>query len=747
MRFDKTDSPEAMAEEARLARLAMFANVLATKRSDAIEARASSGIEKTWREDDEFYDAIDDANRDEVEKSKTLNGSPTINPESNAAPKTTTVFVNITQPYVDMASARVADMLLPTDDMPFGLEATPMPDIAAAKNDKTIFTRPDGAKAEAGAIALEMLDAAKKSADKAQERVWDWLVESKWHGEVRKVIEDSARRGTGILKGPFAASVKSKKMNRLPTGHYEVQIQHKVVPAVKRINVWDFFPDGACGESIHNGSYTWERDRITARSLRDLKKELDVDDAPAYIASQIDAVLEEGPSKKQGGGKIIDETKSDKEQFEIWYYHGFANAEDLRAAGCECDDDKDFPVMVVMVNDRIIKATIAPLDSGDFPYDVMVWQRQSGTWTGIGVARQIRNPQRIVNAATRSMLTNAGLAAGPQIGVRRGDMAPANGRWELTPNKLWLLDKDSDVKSISDAISVMLIPSVQGELMNIVKYGMELAEKVTSMPLMLQGEQGAATQTVGGMTILQNNASTVLRRIAKIFDDNITTPKLTKFYEWLMLYGPEEDEKGDFQIVAHGSTALFERDAQNQAILQMGALVKDPAFRINPAKWIVEAFKAQKLDPARFQYTDEEWAEVQKQMQEQGQPKAPAVEAAEIRAEVDKYKTDKMAEVTVQKSKIDTDRDTVYVQAQQARDHENHLATMRELEIKERLAMLDYANKRNISLDNVKKELAKTAMTLRAQKEMSNTNGKGPQVAKPIVEPAGRAPEGQAFQK
>jgi uncharacterized protein YdbL (DUF1318 family) len=74
-------------------------------------------------------------------------------------------------------------------------------------------------------------------------------------------------------------------------------------------------------------------------------------------------------------------------------------------------------------------------------------------------------------------------------------------------------------------------------------------------------------------------------------------------------------------------------------------------------------------------------------------------------------------------------------------------AKMREIEAKRELAMLDYANKHQISLENVKAMLAKTAMTLAAQKQLAGVKGKAPQVAQPAVEPPGRAPNGQRFQK
>ena len=44
---------------------------------------------------------------------------------------------------------------------------------------------------------------AKQASAKMQQAIEDPLVESNWHGEVRQVIEDAARIGSGVLKGPF----------------------------------------------------------------------------------------------------------------------------------------------------------------------------------------------------------------------------------------------------------------------------------------------------------------------------------------------------------------------------------------------------------------------------------------------------------------------------------------------------------------------------------------------------------------
>ena len=48
---------------------------------------------------------------------------------------------------------------------------------------------------------------------------------------------------------------------------------------------------------------------------------------------------------------------------------------------------------------------------------------------------------------------------------------------------------------------------------------------------------------------------------------------------------PNEAEKGEYQIDAHGSAALVERAIQDQSIAQMAAMALNPAYGIDPKKW------------------------------------------------------------------------------------------------------------------------------------------------------------------
>ena len=726
---DELEAEKTRQKEAEALRAEMLDKLgisLAGSRSDAISAREASGIEQEWQEDEEHYEGIDDANRGER---SSLRGKPPGQIAEKTSSTTSTVFINITRPYVDAAAARVADMLLPTDDRAWNLGPTPVPELAGMAEGKfppQILRQaadanpgnPDMAKKQLHAAvdeAVQALADAKDKADKAQKRIEDWHVQCQYHSEVRKVIEDSCKLGVGVLKGPVPVMQK-----QLAFVNQALIVREEIQPASIRIDPWNFYPDGACGENIHNGSYVWERDDITSKGLRDLIG------APGYIESQIEKVIEEGalkaskvaPDRPMPDGQTPDK----KGMYEIWYFTGSLTRADLEACGCEDlpEGDISVPAQVTMVNNRVIKAIPNTLDTGELPYDVMVWQKRTGQWAGIGVARQIRTPQEIVVGAGRNLMDNAGRAGGPQLVVQQGVVVPYDGLYEVTPWKVWLAAAEADMQNVDKAFRFVTIPMLQVELMNIINLGLKLAEDVTGLPMLLQGQQGGAPDTLGGLQIMNNNSSTVLRRIARTFDDRITEPHVRRYYAYLLIYG-EDEEKGDFQIDARGSSALVQRDVENQAVGEMAAMVSNPVFGMDPKKWAQEWLKSKHLDPKRFEFEDEKWKEVVENMGKG--PQDPRLAVAQLKAETDA----KLRQM-----------DQAFEQQENEKNRQLDLMIA---------AMDGELGKESLSvesrkvLENAKAKLADTVIKIRAQERMQAQE----QLLKPPVEPAGRAPKGRAF--
>lgn len=779
-------------------------------RDEVKAARVASGIEARWRNAEEAYAGIDDANRGDVSgghqwtKSMSKDG-PISSSGDTELNNRSTVMPRMTQRYVDAGSAKLAEILLAPGARSFSFSPTPVPDLINAKDDKRpilldnipgsppamIKAQPHeisalaavggapvpapagaavplagaaGPPAMPGAapmrpltpsdLAKEAVEKATKAAKKAEKRIYDWHVEGQRSAQVRKVIFDSARLGVGVLKGPFPKSSKQMATRKSASG-IELGIRKVIQPASKWVNSWNFFPDAGCGEDVQEGDYVFEREWMGEGSVRRLKG------LPGYISKQIDKVLIEGPQKvnvKEDAGALGDDDSRHVKngKYETWYFHGTLTREEM---GCICEaagerekidqsvpaDRKQVCVIVTMINDSVVRATINPLDSGEFPYHAMSWQRRTGSWAGVGVAEQIDVPQRMLTGAVRAMMDNAGVAAGGQIVIDASVITPADGEMSMSPHKIWYLNGDGDRLNVNEAFGLFRVDNVTAELMQVVELAMRLGEESTSIPLVTQGQSGPTTpNTFGGMQLQNNNANQLLRSIGYAFDDYITDPETRQYYEWLIL-DPDvpDDEKGDWVIDAHGSNALVEQSLQNQFIPTLAAMVLNPAYGFNPKKWAEMLVRANRLQPVDFQYTEEEQARIDSQPP----PAPPQIEAAKIRAGVD--------EKRIAAGTADTAADNAREDRALATQATVELHT---LQLKRELAMLDYANREKVSLADTKAQLAQTAMKLQVQKELaslpkapegyrgSSRQRTTPQVATPAIEPPGQAPPGQAFQ-
>lgn len=722
--------------------------VIAEKRKSAIDGRSNSGIEEDWQESQDAYDGVDDANRHEFRERQT---KPTEGGRSTEVkpPKGSTLLPNIVAPHVDAGAAKISDMVMPGgDERNFAIESTPVPDVIdeeegwPAIEPEPVLAgaaavqpgMPPGAPQPPNAAAqimmdpaqaaqppadplkdlLDKLQAIKKKADEQAERmqkkVDDHLVECNWDDELRKIIDDSARLGTGAVEGPVPEKQKSQVWAKNPrTGEYELIVKQKTVPVSRRVSVWDCFPDfPACGDDIHSGSFFFRRRYRTGRMMRQLKGGKG---AAAYIDTQIDKVLKEGPSKKYATASHgFEQMAADKDVYEDWAYYGWLTGEEMEACGCEVEDpDKQYPAIVNLVNDTVIKASLNHLDTGAFPFDFVVWKARDGMPWGAGVARQGRTPQRMTTAALRMMLDNAGEAAKPHKVISQWLSQVEGNPW------LWEPDSDMAGSDMRTAMQFFVQPMLQGDYAAIIALGEKMMEVATGLPMIILGMQGNIEETAHGRALQNNNGSTVLRRIARNIDA-MTKRHIRRYDEWIKMYSDDETLKGgDFQIRARASSALVERDLQNQQLPTIMQMSLNQAFEMDPKLARDEYLKSQHFDPKAFDLTEER----KKELASRQQQPPPQIAVAEINA----------------KNRLDL--------KQMELQHDMQDSGL-ERELKTRLAQLDaqlataeLAEDRRQALDAHRVQLASLVMTLRDERDA--------RTQLPPTEPAGRAPAGQAF--
>lgn len=556
---------------------------------------------------------------------------------------------------------------------------------------------------------LDQQAEAKKRASAMQVEIDDDFEECDISGEYRKALFDCSLYGTGVLKGPVVVhrtrKAWNKKFDAKGDSTWSLEIVKEIKPASFRVDPRRIYPDPMCGENVQNGRGLFEYDRKTSKQVRALGSQ------PGYIKTQLLQAIEEGgkaPAAAVSVSEREDQDYGKGDLFNHWIYWGEVEREDLEAAGVEISDDEleVTSACIEMINDIVVRAYLNPLPDGALPYDMCPCERNPGSVWGFGVPFLMRSQQRVINAAWRMILDNAGVSSGPQIVIKPGMIRPADNNQTITARKLWYAT--DDVEDVRKAFTTFEFASHQPELAAIIDMADRLSDQETAVPMLSQGQQGSAPETVGGMQILMQGANVMLRRLVKQFDDYIIKPHVRRYYDFHMEYSDKEFIKGDFQVVALGSSTLVVKDIQNQAYQNLLAMGTNPAYSplINLKKLFEKAIESSHIAPRDIMNTD---AEIQAALQRaaaQAQPD-PRIVAAQKKAESDAMRTQAMVQMN---------RDTLSSKSQLSQE---------QIAAQERIAGLSHeANLqkadtiRQNALDASRTQLATTGIKERVKQDM-----------------------------
>lgn len=548
----KAEGPEDL--ELEIAeRLHVFASRLSKLCHEQVAKR--SQIEQRWLEDLRQYHG--EYSADEASRLARAKGSE--------------VYVNITRNKTNAAEARLQDMLFPTDDRNFAIQPTPVPELDA------LAERSPQSPDDPAIYAREQVALAKKSAELMQEEIDDQLVESRYQIKARDVIHDACQLGTSVIKGPIIIGRTKKRWDVMPDGMSVLQVVEALEPTVERIDPWDFFPDMSA-RTIEEAEFVFERRRMSKKQLREMAK------LPGVLVSQVRELVKASAKSTHIARDFIDDirnitginTVGEGNKYEIWEYHGPISKSELvdalymQEGGIDETDvdelDDEVDAVVFFSGEKVIKVAVNPMETNDRPFAVFNWEKDESSIFGFGVPYLMRNPQRVINASWRMMMDNAGLAVADQLVVNKELLSPADGSWEMTPKKVWYLrDK---TRSVGEAFASFSTPSHQVDLANIFSMARQLADEETNLPLIAQGEMAPhVTKTSSGMAMLMNSSNIVLRKAVKNWDDDVTRPLITRFYDWNMQFSDNPAVKGDFAIEARGSSALLVREKQQENLM------------------------------------------------------------------------------------------------------------------------------------------------------------------------------------
>jgi hypothetical protein len=590
-----------------------------------VEHRASVDVERRWRRNAQLYFGERTESTGEFEN--TLRNGPPARKVTDG--NRSRVVINIVRPKVDQAIARMCEILFPVDDRNWDIKTTPIPEIAPMIGDQRPTVDPNTGQPTGMTAAQEadvVLEAAKKAAEGMRDSIDDSLTECKYNGESRKMVEDGVRLGTGVMYGPYPARQTSKIWLPQLDGTQVLIQKEKIVPASRRLDPWNVFFDPSCGNDHQRGRGVWFKSDVNRKELRGLVG------LPGYDTEAIREVLRSNPKRlRVAEGRVLRDTIQE-ETYEMWTYHGEIEPDEMESLTERSGDpikNVAFGVLI-LVNDKVIGAMPSWVADETLPFDVWCWRKADDSPCGYGLPDELEHQQRVVNAAWRQVMDNGRTSLGGQIVMKKSVITPQNNSWEITPNKIWLA-KD-DLEDVRQAFSVFEFNSHLEELLAIAQAAMGFADQESSMPQILGGQQGSAPETVGGMVMLYNNASAVLRQRVKLYDDNITRPHIGRYYDWKMANDQDPAIKGDYEIDARGSTALVERDIQNQAMLNLANITNNPRYtpHLKERAELAAILKAFKVNPDELMKPEDQVEQEMDAQAQQGAPQDPRIAVAEM---------------------------------------------------------------------------------------------------------------------
>lgn len=477
-------------------------------------------------------------------------------------------------------------------------------------------------------LMMIQLSVAKAGCDRMSVEIADQLAQLQYKQICTHTVHSGHLYGTGIIKGPLSQRVQQPVWINQPTQNpgqnlpsWTMQIEETLMPFLEFVPIWSWYPDSAAREPDQQ-EYCFQRHVMTKTQVRTLVNR------PGFNAEIIDRYLTEFPD---GDAELMswetsldtDDEKNEgnpertRNRYELLEFYGVLSDAQLRDIGLETDRW----VVCWMLGDFVIRADEFPIEGINHPYHLYYHDKDETSIWGDGVPNIMRDDQEALNAVVRAMLDNVSNTVGPQYEINTDLLKPGERTRDIHPNRIWYRRGDSR----QPAIRTVETSSRLNEFLQL-KATFEAQIHENTLPAYMQGQQaGGAGRTASGLSMLMGSANMDIKEQVMSFDLGITRPLIRGMYLWNMQFNEDEAIKGDFEVVAKGSSSLVAKEIRSQQLDQMLPMLMQPPFlaHIDVKKLLEEVFKVRDLLDSEILLSPEQFDErqqLQSQVQElQGQ--------------------------------------------------------------------------------------------------------------------------------
>jgi hypothetical protein len=500
------------------------------------------------------------------------------------------VYMMITEVKCRAAESWLRDILLEEGGPPWGLDATPIPDLSprqtaevqSAFAEKVLEIVQNTGQAPSQMQMLELremvsqdyrfaiLQQTQSRADRMKLKIEDQFTQGGWNTAFNDFITDLVTFPAAFIKGPIVRRQRALGWRTGADGRTQVEPIERLGPEYERVDPFRIYPEP--GISNIDDGYIFEHHRLSRMELSDLIG------VPGYDDDAIRKVLEIG----NGTSWISEDVELQKDEEERKYYSymrptteydalefwGKVSGKMLIEWGLTEDEVPDpareYDANVWLVGNYVIKAVLNYDPLGEKPYAKTSFIKCPGALWGKGIPEIIEDLQGICNAAARALVNNMGIASGPQVEVNLERIPPNEDITQLSPWKIWQTVNDP-VGSSSPAIRFTQPDSRASELMAVYERFSRLADDHSGIPAYVYGDlnvQGAG-RTSSGLSMLMGAAGKAIRQVVMHIDSDIVKPVVERQFVYNMRYDDDESIKGDVEVVAKGAINLAVKETVN----------------------------------------------------------------------------------------------------------------------------------------------------------------------------------------
>lgn len=506
--------------------------------------------------------------------------------------------IKATRVKVRTMDARMMDMLFPAGSAKnWEIKATPIPEVSTEEKQRLsqIVMQQVGEQPDDETLDEMVKELADQRCEKMSEQINDQLTEeNRYVNTAGRIVHNGHLYGTGVLKGPMVEKKARKRWTReiLADGSeiHIVDEQERREPYFESVSIWDFYPDLSATE-VEDCDYIWQRHVMPRHKVRKLaSRGFDRKTISEYLKTYPDGDADylqwENDLRELNGKK--DSTDIKRKKYVVLERWGTLSGKELADCGCEIPEDQedmDFEAHIWLLGDYVIKANLNPSEAGVRPYHLYHFEKDETSVFGLSVPWSIRDPSSNYNALIRAGLDNAGVTAGPQFEINLDLLDPnedaTNGPG---PFRVWYR-RGKGEENRHPAVRTLEVESKIKEIMQLAEHQKLVMDETSLIPSYMHGDadKGGAGNTASGLSMLMGAANIMMKEAVRNYD-MVTKSFIGAMYHWNMQFGEDESIKGDFEVLATGSTSLVAREVRTQQITQFSQSTMNQ-FQAPWVKW------------------------------------------------------------------------------------------------------------------------------------------------------------------